>query len=358
MKKKGIDVTMLIHLNDPRVNLFNEEQLNPNVDIYKAIEYSSFKRYGKYCDLNDVYVENCPGRLRSLKSLKSTLLVSKFIKRGHFDVIHTDMLMMLWKIVLLKYSKKMVWVLHEPFIRERGNAVKKITRLISFRRIPKIAILNKSFYDKFCATYKIKPERVLINKLGPLDSISVFANKQGSFSRKRLVFWGRIVHYKGLEYLCEAMVKVHEIAPEAELVLAGGGDFYFDIEPYKKLPYIHINNTFLDMDELARLIDSAAFTVCPYTSASQSGSVITSFVMGKPVIGTDLTTMREMIDDGETGLLVPTRNSDALAEAIVKLLNDDSIYNLLVRNIKEKNANDDTWSKVVDKYLTFYQKQL
>ena len=356
MKRKGIDVTMLIHLNNPRVNLFNEEQLKPNVGIYKASEYSSFIRYEKYCDLSNVYVENCPGRLRSLKSFRSTLLVSKFIKLGHFDVIHTDILMMLWKIMLLRFSKKMVWVLHEPFIRERGNIIKKITRLISFRTIPKIVILNKSFFEKFCFQYNINPQRVLINKLGPLDCISVFANKTKTFSRKRFVFWGRIVHYKGLEYLCEAMIKVHEKDPEAELVIAGGGMFYFDIEPYKKQPFIHIYNKFLDMDELARLIDGAAFTVCPYTSASQSGSVITSFVMEKPVIGTELITMREMIDDGKTGLLVPTRDSEALSDAIVKLLNDDFLYNRLVKNIKEKNANDDTWSKVVDTYLAFYQK--
>lgn len=358
MKRKSIDVTLLIHLNDPKVNLFNEKKLKSSVGIYKATEYPSFQRYEKYCDLRNVYIENCPGRLRSLKSFRSTLLVSKFIKKGHFDVIHTDILMMLWKIVLLRYCKKMVWVLHEPFIRERGNIIKKVTRLISFRSIPKIVILNNSFYEKFCSQYNITPQRVLINKLGPLDCISVFANEAKAFSRKRIVFWGRIVHYKGLEYLCEAMTKVHEKDPEAELVIAGGGEFYFDIEPYKNLPYIHINNTFLDMEELARLIDSAAFTVCPYTSASQSGSVITSFVMEKPVIGTDLETMHEMIVDGESGLLVPPRDSEALARAMEKLLNDDSLYNYLVNNIRERNANDETWSKVVDKYVDFYQKRI
>ena len=112
------------------------------------------------------------------------------------------------------------------------------------------------------------------------------------------------------------------------------------------------------MEELARTVSDAAFTVCPYVSSSQSGGVITSLVMGKPVIGTDFETMHEMIEDGETGILVPPRDVQALADAIIRLLKDTSLQKKLMDNIRKNNETNTEWSKIVDKYIEFYQKDL
>ena len=359
MKKKGVDVTLLYEMSTPNENLFNEKEMIPRIGIFKAVEYLSFKRYEKYCDLNDVYVENIPGiRQRSIKMLKSTSLVNKFIKEGRFDVIHTDIPILMWKIPLLRYRKKIVLVQHEAIPHARDlRLYEKFFRWLNYRLIPKIVILNKTVYDQFCIKYNLSQDRVLVNKLGPLDCIKVFADREGIYNSKTLVFWGRISKYKGLEYLCQAMLLVHKEVPDAHLVIAGGGNLYFDIEPYKKLDYIEIINQYLDMEDLARIIDNCAFTICPYVSSSQSGGVITSLVMGKPVIGTDFKTMHEMIDDGVTGILVPPKNPKALAKAIIRLLDVD-LQQKFMNNVKEKVNPDKEWAIIVDKYIEFYKKVL
>lgn len=358
MKAKGVDVTLLFELSGSNVNLFNEKQMIPQKGIFKATEYPSFCRYNKYCDLSDVYVENLPGvRQRSLKMLMSTRRVAKFIIEGNYDVIHTDITMMMWKMPLLKFHKKMVLIQHEAIPHARKQRfVERIFRLLNYSLIPKIVILNSTVYDQFCCKYGLKKEKVLVNKLGPLDCINVFMNNKWNYNPNKIVFWGRIAKYKGLEYLCQAMPLVHDKVPKAELVIAGGGNFYFDIEPYKRLPYIHIINNYLDMEELAKVISDCAFTVCPYVSSSQSGGVITSLVMRKPVIGTDYDTMREMIDDGITGLLVPPRDVESLADAMITLLNDIDLYKKLVNNIKQRIDPDAEWSRIADKYLAFYER--
>ena len=53
--------------------------------------------------------------------------------------------------------------------------------------------------------------------------------------RPFILFFGQIVEYKGVEYLLEAMKIVHSHYPELMLVIAGGGRFYFDVEPYRRL---------------------------------------------------------------------------------------------------------------------------
>jgi glycosyltransferase involved in cell wall biosynthesis len=53
-----------------------------------------------------------------------------------------------------------------------------------------------------------------------------------------------------------------------------------------------------------------------------TGSLREALACGRPVIGTDLAGMPELIEDGRTGLLVPPRDPDALAQAIVKLSED------------------------------------
>lgn len=358
MLDKGLDVTLLFELYGPRVNLFNEEKMIPHMGIIKAIEYPNFRKYEEYCDLSNVYVENIPNiSFKSIKVLKSTRLVSKFIKCGNFDIIHTDMPIMLWKTPLLRYRKKMVLVVHEPIPHAKKlHPMVEFFRKLNFKLIPKIVILNHVVYDDFCQKYGIDKGRVLVNQLGPLDCIKIFSNENGLYDSNKLVFWGRIARYKGLEYLCQAMTMVHDVVPEAQLVVAGDGEFYFDIRPYEELSYITIIHKYLNMDELATVISDAAFTVCPYISSSQSGGVITSLVMGKPVIGTDYETMREMITDGKTGILVPPKDVAALAKAIIRLLKDKKLQKQLMDNISFNNASDDTWSCVVDRYISFYKR--
>jgi glycosyltransferase involved in cell wall biosynthesis len=65
--------------------------------------------------------------------------------------------------------------------------------------------------------------------------------------------------------------------------------------------------------------------VLPYVEASQSGVVPTAYGFKKPIIATNVGSIDEIVDDGKTGLIVPCQDPRALAEAIIKLLNDDEL---------------------------------
>ena len=360
LQAKGADVTLLYHLTRKNSALFDDKDLIHKQGIFKAIEYPSIKRYESYCNLDNVFVENNPdGHIWDMESLFSTRRVLHFIKKGEYDYIHTDILFMFWKLALLRYRKITIRAIHEPIPHaHKVSLIDRFFRYVNFKLTPKIVIYNHFLKNEFCEKYNIKPQRVLAENLGQLDTITVFKNINTNVSSKKIVFWGRISRYKGLEFLCEAMTKVHAKIPDATLVIAGSGDFYFDIEPYRKLPYIEIIHRFLDAKDLAQIISDCMFTVCPYVSSSQSGGVVTSLVMGKPVIGTDLEAMHEMIEDKITGLLVPPRDATQLANAIIYLLENNQVREEMVRNIEERNKQNHGCEKVADALIPFYRIKL
>jgi glycosyltransferase involved in cell wall biosynthesis len=355
--KKGEDVTCLFHLTRPCSSLFENKNMDSRHATLPASEFPDLVKYANYVDISRIFVENSPyTKPYSFSYLKSILRVSKFIKEGNFDCIHTDIIYLCWQMLLFRFRKETTLVIHEPIIHARKTKwSEELFRRVSFNLIPRLVILNKSRKEEFCETYRVNPKRVLVNKLGPLTCIRAFQNDASLINKYQIVYWGRIAEYKGIEYLCQAMIKVHEVIPEAKVIIAGGGKFYFDIEQYKKLPYFTIINRYLDMEEMGKMISSSAVAVCPYTNTSQSGGVLTSFALGCPVIASDVPAMREIIEHGKNGLLFEPRNALKLADAIISYLLDDNMQKSMRTVIQSTyDIGDQSWSPIVDKYLDFY----
>ena len=176
-------------------------------------------------------------------------------------------------------------------------------------------------------------------------------------SNINILFFGLISPYKGLEYLCKAMVKVHEVFSNVKLTIAGGGKIYFDFSLYRQLDYIEVRNHYIGMKELASLLNRSSFVVCPYKDATQSGVIMTSFAMQCPVIASNVGALKEQIEDGKTGILVPACNVDALSNAIIELIKNPALLQKMKNNIKEINTSGiNSWKIIADNYLSVYKQ--
>lgn len=361
MKGKGHDVTCLINLSSLKVMLFDIEKRIPKQRIIKATEYKELRIYEKYMDMENLYLVNHEvDRRHPWRDITRTIDVYRFIKSGNFDVIHTDMQMSRsYKFLYNCFGSKMVFVQHDPVEHsgmEWSNSTKKLFSYIH-KHVNKFVILSPQYYSEFCRTYNHSGDKVLINALGPLECITLHKKDNITPRKNNILYFGRISKYKGIEYLCKAMIDVHKKIPDATLTIAGAGDFYFDIDSYKKSPYIEFVNRFITEDELANLLQECAFTICYYTDATQSGGVLTSFSMNKPVIASDIEAMRYIVKNGYNGLLVAPCNSDALSQSIVNLLQNKSQIEEMTNNIKQDYiSGDNSWGSIVDKYIEFYKK--
>jgi glycosyltransferase involved in cell wall biosynthesis len=144
--------------------------------------------------------------------------------------------------------------------------------------------------------------------------------------RPVVLFFGRIWEYKGLKYLIEAQPRISEAIPDVKIIIAGKGE---DFEPYRAMMQdpdtFEIHNRFIPDDERDRMFIEADVVVLPYIEASSSGIVPHAHGFARPVVATTVGGLPEAVEDGETGYLVPPRDSDALADAVIKLLRDESL---------------------------------
>ena len=143
---------------------------------------------------------------------------------------------------------------------------------------------------------------------------------------KRLLFFGRIWEYKGLEYLIRAEPLISARVPDVEIVIAGRGE---DFEKYRRMMVnpsrFVIDNELIPEERVAQHFGESSVVVLPYIDASQSGVVPIAYSFNRPVVASAVGGLPSVVEDGVTGLLVPPRDEKALAEALVTLLQDDDL---------------------------------
>ena len=335
-----------------------KEQIREN-GILKASVYKEFLIYKNYLSLDNVYVINRTRKSAFCsKNISIYWQLTLFIKKLKPDVVNIIGNIDVQSLALLIFRKKLVLTVHDPFPHTGEQSFRKeLFRRLAMKTIPRFVLLNEKQMDDFIRIYKLHPKQVFINRLGVYDCIHNFCNKSDAYinSENNILFFGRISPYKGIEYLLDAMKIVHRNVPNAKLTIAGSGKIYFDISSVQNLSYLDIRNHYISMEELADLINHAAIVVCPYTDATQSGVVMTAYSLCKPVIATYVGGLIEMIDDDKSGILVPPKDIEALANAIIKILNDVPKQLKMKEYIRTQYfLGDKSWNSIAKKYISVY----
>lgn len=142
-----------------------------------------------------------------------------------------------------------------------------------------------------------------------------------------LLFFGFIRHYKGLDLLLEAIPRILGQRPKARLLVVG--EFYDAESPYREQVrakglenIVRFVPEYVANDEVAPWFSAADVVVLPYRHATQSGIIPVAFHMGRTVISTRVGGLGEVIDEGRTGLLVAPEDPEALADTVVRFLEE------------------------------------
>lgn len=360
MMEQGHDVTVIYNLTpySLRTTIFNISKQIPKAGIFKATDYSEVKAFEEYMPMDNVYVSNDPTGRFCLKSLWQEFKTFLFIRKQKFDIIHyVEDPSLLFSLLLWFFRKKLVVTIHDgrPHTGDDSKKSQFVRRRLK-SYVKRFILLNKKENKLFEEGYGVNPAYIYNSHLGYYEMLHMYGNKNIE-KQNYILFFGRISPYKGIEYLLKAMKIVHEAYPETRVIIAGKGECNFDIESYINLGYVEFRNEFIELDELADLIRGAQFTVCPYTEATQSGVVYSSFALNTPVIATKVGGLPEMIDDGETGIIVPPCDEQLLAKAIINLLGDSTKLTYLINNIKASaDSGKGSWTVIANEYLDIYKK--
>ena len=359
-QRRGQDVRYYISVTSysKRSTLIDLKELYPHTGIYPATKiYPEFNEFRHILDLSQVYVVNqkYKQKFHPVNLLLMVRLVIHFLMQKP-DVIHLTSPLWLTQKLLYLVKKKLVLTVHDPF-RHSGykNKMEERNRRMAFKKIPKLVLLNDRQSSAFASYYNVPDSHIFINKLGMYSSILYVDPQPFQSDRPFILFFGQIVEYKGVEYLLEAMKMVHSRYPELMLVIAGGGKFYFDIEPYRKLDYVRIINRYIATRELAGMLRACEFGVCPYKDATQSGVIQTAFTLGVPMVVTNVGALAVAVQHNITGLVVNPCDVNDLANGIMELHSNKEKLNAMRTHIKDVWMKDMGWETIADGYLKCYE---
>lgn len=357
-KDKGHDVVYLLHIcpNGLRSTLIDIPSIYPHTGVFDASVYgAAINKYKQYVGDIKIYISNITTNHLSLKGAFLENEIYKLIKKENPDVIHRVGIPGIFSIPYLHLYKNLIVTVHDPVPHENEEPRKLlITRKMVLKHINNIILLNKSQTAGFLRHYGLSKKNIYYSRLGNYEVLRMFGKDEPQEYRN-ILFYGRISQYKGVDYLLEAFSKIKEQFRDVKLIIAGKGDFHFDISPYQNDKQIEFRNRFITLDELGTLIRNCEFVVCPYVSATQSGVVASSLALNKPLIVTNVGGLPEMIENGKSGMVVPAKESASLAEAMSFLLsNTDALHGMISYIQESSQCGRSSWSKIADDYLKVY----
>lgn len=174
------------------------------------------------------------------------------------------------------------------------------------------------------------PEKIIVHYIG-ID-VDQFAPDPDLPRQPHVLFVGRLVPKKGLEYLIRAMARIQDRHPAAGLVVAGDGPLRRDLE---RLAASELRSfRFLGRQtpsQVHSLMNSSQISCVPSVVAPSGDAeglpmvVLEAMAMGLPVISFAPGGVTDAIVDGVTGLLAPERDEEALAAHLDRALGDPEL---------------------------------
>lgn len=172
----------------------------------------------------------------------------------------------------------------------------------------------------------------------------------------RILMFGRMEAYKGLETLLDAVDLLARRQVDFKLVIAGRGPELDRLAGrIKGRKDVEVLNTFLTPAEASAEFQRADLVVTPYLNATQSGVVAAAFGNGRPVIASRAGGLADSVVDSVNGALVPAGDSEALFAALQHVLTDRIFREKIAAGARASAETTHDWNHIADSLLRFLQ---
>ena len=176
-----------------------------------------------------------------------------------------------------------------------------------------------------------------------------------------VLFVGSLIPRKGLPFLVEAAKKTVKQQADTKFVIVGDGPLKSQLMSSLDKANLSGNFAFLSgltEDALAAVYNCADVFVLPSIQEGQGIVLLEAQASAKPVVAFNVGGVNEAVLNGETGLLVNRGNSDELADALLKLLSDESLREKMGANGRRFVMDNFTWDVCAERMLAVYREAL
>ena len=285
--------------------------------------------------------------------------VRALLKKEQFDIVHLhEPMAPILPLCVLEFSKSVnVGTFHASYNRQHlYRFTSPITKRWQARLHGNIAVspaARRYVNNTFPGDYEIIPNGI---------DFKHFASETAPYpeyqdGKLNILFVGRLEKRKGLRYLLEAYSKLKWEQPNIRLIVVGPGNP--DKESYRILSSHNLQDVEfvgrVSYDDLPRYYASSDIFCSPATGAESFGIVLLeAMAAGKPVVASDIEGFRGVMTEGEQGMFVPKKDSDALAKTLGNLAKDAELRNKLGAQGR-RLAEEYRWEVVAGRVEKYYQ---
>lgn len=292
------------------------------------------------------------------------LALVRLLRKKNFDLVHAHWLIpqgfiaVLGRIVTRNRNIPLLCTSHGgDLFALRGPVLHGLKRWV-MEHSQGLTVVSRAMKEQVVAM-GVSPEKVHVISMG-VDLQNLFTpDPTMQRSDNELVFVGRLVEKKGVATLLEAMAEVLKKHPDTRLAIAGSGPLEADLKAQAQRLAMAGKVEFLGMvaqSRLPELYNRAVLAVFPFMvakSGDQEGfGLVQVEAMGCacPVIAGDLPVIHDTVEQEKNGLLVPPGDPQALAQAIIRMLDDPILRNRLATEGHKRMVEQFDWEIVAGRY--------
>jgi glycosyltransferase involved in cell wall biosynthesis len=295
---------------------------------------------------------------------------------GKFEYFDRTILMLYFKLL----GKRIVLTAHNVNKAKRDSEDSLLNRLTlqcQYRLADRVFVHTERMKSELIKEFKVEGNAVKVIPFGiytslPDTDLTPELAKKGlglAKQERTILFFGRIVPYKGLEYLLAAFETVHARNPNYRLIIAGEpmpghegylGEIQRTIDGSAYQDRVIQKLQFIGDAETERYFKAADVLALPYKDIFQSGVLFVGYTFGLPVIGADVGSFRDDVIEGKTGYVFKPGDPADLANKIETYFESDLYKGLdrKRREIREYVAARHSWDEVGEITRNVYQETL
>lgn len=227
-----------------------------------------------------------------------------------------------------------------------------------FNSVGVVAVLGEGWADYARTELRVRPDRLVVLPNAVPGPAHVRVRGQSESDAPRMLFLGRVGHRKGIADLLEALAQPDSRALPWQLTVAGDGD----VEEYeRKARDLGLADRvrftgWLGPDQVAAELNEADIFVLPSHAEGLPLAVLEAMAYGLAVVTTPVGAIPEVIEDGETGLLAPPGDPDALSAALRRVLSSPELRETLARRARTQWERDHDIVQGARRVTTLYQR--
>jgi glycogen synthase len=292
--------------------------------------------------------------------LRVELEILRFARAFAPDVVHShDAGPVLWMYtrVARRDRRLLVVTLHNVMTRKFGSVLPVLAKML--RQADWVTGVSQAVADDVLEYEPSVAPRmsVIANGIAP----PVFHTSAVPDGPPRLLCMGRLDHQKGFDLAIAAIAQVRQPYPDARLVIAGDGPERNRLIALASALAVDDSVDFLGSvgrEHVAELLRECTAVVMPSRFEGLPLVALEAAWAGRPVVAAESPGLTDAVVPGETALMVPTEDADALAKCIAGLLGDHERAGELGRKARGLAESRYSLDRCVDEYERLYHHVL